>query len=103
MDGWAKSPPTVATVRRPPCEWPFSLMAELISPDGTVGGQVTVVVKQMLSLVAGGTVDLLVAQKMHDMSSSHTWARLILRLRNLLWPGGTPSPSLLRTYPKIRA
>eukprot|EP00873_Tetraselmis_striata_P010052 jgi/Tetstr1/430316/TSEL_020141.t1 len=59
-----------------------------LQSHGFIWRQVTVVVKQMLSLVAGGTVDLLVARKMNDISSPHTWARLIMRLRNLLWPGG---------------
>jgi len=59
-----------------------------LQTHGFIWRQVTVVVKQMLSLVAGGTVDLFIAQRLHDVSSSHTIARLLLRLRNILWPGG---------------
>jgi len=59
-----------------------------LQTHGFIWRQVTVVVKQMLSLVAGGTVDLFIAQKLHDISSAHTIARLLLRARNIMWPGG---------------
>lgn len=59
------------------------------------------VVKQMLSLVAGGTVDLFIAQKLHDVTSKHTIARLLLRTRNILWPGGDRPPPPLSWGPSL--
>ena len=44
--------------------------------------------RQMLSLLAGDTIDLWLVRQLKGLTSGHSVARAILSLQSILWPGG---------------
>lgn len=46
------------------------------------------VVRQLLSLLAGDSIDLFLLEKIKSLRTEHTLARLIHMIQNGLWPGG---------------
>lgn len=51
-------------------------------------GQVLQVVRQLLSLLAGDSIDLFLLEKIKSLRTEHTLARLIHMIQSALWPGG---------------